>query len=173
MTGHEADRPDDGISAEEFKAVFRRHAGGVAVITAQGPAGPIGFTATSVISLSVDPAYLAFSVNALSSSRGVIETAGTVVVNILSSDQTAMADRFASPARDRFADLPTTLLPNGDVVLTGCTAWVQGRVERNIDVGNSLLVVVRAVAAGLGTKTWPLVYVDRAYHRLSEDTRFS
>lgn len=163
--------PEEGVTAEQYKAVFRRHAGGVAVVTAVGPQGPIGFTATSVISLSVDPAYLAFSVNAASASRRVIEVAGSVVVNILSGDQSAVANRFATPAQDRFAGLPTGVLPGGDVVLTGSAAWAQGRVEQRVEVGNSMLVVVRVLDAGLGRETSPLVYADRAYHTLSEASR--
>ncbi|MEA5154350.1 flavin reductase family protein [Raineyella sp.] len=171
MTGLEEGARDDGVSVEDFKAVFRRHAGGVAVVTALGPDGPIGFTATSVISLSVDPAYLAFSVNAHSSALPVIEIADSVVVNVLSADQAAVADRFASRTQDRFAGPEIRVLPTGDVVLTGSTGWVQGRIEQRVHVGNSLLVVVRALTAGLGQHTWPLVYVDRTYHRLGEDTR--
>lgn len=163
--------PDEGVTAEQFKAVFRRHAGGVAVVTAVGPQGPIGFTATSVISLSVDPAYLAFSVNAASASRRVIEQAGSVVVNILSGDQAEVANRFASPAQDRFAGLLTGRLPGGDVVLTGSVAWAQGRVEQRVEVGNSLLVVCRVVDAGLGRQGSPLVYADRAYHALGDASR--
>ena len=36
------------ITADEFKAAFRNHPGGVAVITADAGNGPVGLTATSV-----------------------------------------------------------------------------------------------------------------------------
>lgn len=171
MADEHAREPGEGISAEDFKAVFRRHAGGVTVVTAVGPDGPIGFTATSVISLSVDPPYLAFSVNAASSSRRVIEAAGSVVVNFLSAQQAGVANRFATPAQDRFAGLQTAVLATGDVVLTDSTAWAQGRVEQRVEVGNSMLVVVRVLDSGLGKMSSPLVYVDRAYHTLSDASR--
>ena len=38
------------LSAEDFKTVFRGHPGGVAVITADSPDGPVALTATSVAS---------------------------------------------------------------------------------------------------------------------------
>lgn len=44
-----------GLSAEEFKLAFRNHAAGVSVITAEGAAGPVGLTATSVFSVSATP----------------------------------------------------------------------------------------------------------------------
>ncbi len=50
------------LSAEEYKAVFRRHPAGVAVVTLVDPVTRelVGFTATSVISVSADPPVLAF-----------------------------------------------------------------------------------------------------------------
>lgn len=42
-------------SPDLLRSVFRRHAAGVAVITAQDATGPVGFTATSLSSVSADP----------------------------------------------------------------------------------------------------------------------
>ncbi|MEU0600444.1 flavin reductase family protein, partial [Streptomyces sp. NPDC006393] len=39
-------------SPDLLRSVFRRHAAGVAVITALDEAGPVGFTATSLTSVS-------------------------------------------------------------------------------------------------------------------------
>lgn len=57
------------LTAQELKAIFRRHAAAVAVVTLQGPAGPAGFTATSVISVSATPPHLAFSIPVLHHTR--------------------------------------------------------------------------------------------------------
>lgn len=49
-----------GITA--FKQAFRRHAAGVAIITARGPEGrPVGFTATSLASLAATPPLATFN----------------------------------------------------------------------------------------------------------------
>lgn len=164
---------DDGAASADFRAVFRRHAAGVAVVTTIGPHGPVGFTATSVSSVSVEPPYLVFSVNSTSSSRPAIETATSVVVNFLSADQSELANRFAAPAQDRFAGIPRDVLPTGDVVLAGALGWIQGNIEHRIDVAGSQVVVVRALRTGLGPLQYPLVYVNHAYHRLSDDTRLT
>ena len=47
---------------ELLKAAFRRHATGVALVTASGPDGPVGLTASSVASVSTRPPALSFSV---------------------------------------------------------------------------------------------------------------
>jgi hypothetical protein len=43
-----------GMGADEFKSAFRNHPAGVAVITADAGYGPVGLTATSVISVSAE-----------------------------------------------------------------------------------------------------------------------
>lgn len=163
------DPPD--ISAEEFKAVFRHHPAGVAVVTLRAPAGPVGFTATSVISVSADPPILAFSLAATSSSRFAVEDAASLVVNFLAADQRHVAASFARRGVDRFAGTTWAPLPTGEPVLEGATAWVRGLVEDRIPVGDSLLVIVRAVRASRGDTDGPLTYVDRTYHRLGEHSR--
>ena len=57
------------LDADQFRAIFRQHPAGVAVVTLVAEDGrPVGFTATSVISVSADPPLVAFSINTTSSS---------------------------------------------------------------------------------------------------------
>ena len=61
------DTETGGLSADEFKAAFRQHPSGIAVITADAGSGPVAMTASSVFSVSADPPVLVFSVSAMSS----------------------------------------------------------------------------------------------------------
>lgn len=45
----------DMLSADDFKSAFRNHPAGVSVVTADPGDGPVGLTATSVISVSANP----------------------------------------------------------------------------------------------------------------------
>lgn len=158
-----------GVTPEQFKRVFRHHPAGVAVITLRGAEGPVGFTATSVISVSADPPVLAFSLAATSSSRPAVESAESVVVNFLAADQKEVARQFARRGVDRFAGVDWCPLPSGEPVIHGTTAWIRGEVEARIPVGDSLLVTLRAVLAHRREHPDPLVYVGRTYHRLPTD----
>ncbi|MGQ4336108.1 flavin reductase family protein, partial [Streptomyces hayashii] len=64
--------PDLGLprlaSPDLLRSVFRRHAAGVAVITASGGTGPVGFTATSLSSVSAEPPMLSFGIGTGASS---------------------------------------------------------------------------------------------------------
>jgi flavin reductase (DIM6/NTAB) family NADH-FMN oxidoreductase RutF len=148
--------------------VFRNHPAGVAVVTLRGPLGPVGFTATSVSSVSEAPPVLVFSLAASSSSRPALEQASSVVVNFLADDQQDVAEMFARRGVDRFANVPWKSLPTREPSLHGVTAWVYGEIDERVPVGDSLLVTVRAVHAERRRGSRPLVYLDRTYLRLGE-----
>jgi len=159
------------LTAEEYKAVFRRHPAGVAVVTLVDPVQRtlVGFTATSVISVSASPPILAFSVLATSSSWPALSHAPTVVVNFLGFEQVAASQRFATSGVDRFDGVPFHQLATGEPVLDGALTWVRGVVAQRVPVGESFLVTVHAVESDSSREGTPLIYHDRAYHALSGD----
>jgi flavin reductase (DIM6/NTAB) family NADH-FMN oxidoreductase RutF len=94
----------DMLSADDFKSAFRNHPAGVAVITADIGAGPVGLTATSVISVSANPPLVVFSLSSASSSTPTVKMAETVVIHLLGAEQIDLAKNFATSGIDRFAD---------------------------------------------------------------------
>ncbi|NMR20321.1 flavin reductase family protein [Cellulomonas fimi] len=158
------------LSGDEFKQVFRRHPAGVAVVTLvePGTARPVGFTATSVISVSAQPPILAFSIASTSSSWPALRESSTVVVNFLGSSQAELSGRFATHGIDRFDGTPWAHLATGEPVLHGSLTWVRGRVLQRIPVGDSYLVTVRALSSDVSAAGSPLIYHDRAYRRLGD-----
>lgn len=155
------------LAREEFTAVFRQHPAGVAVVTLLDGDRPVGFTATSVISVSAEPPIFAFSINNTSSSWPALERAERVTANLLAEDQRAVSTTFATSGIDRFAEVEWEQLPSGDAVLTGVAGRISGRVLQRVPAGSSHLVLVEADAAEVGGRE-PLVYRNRVYHQLLE-----
>lgn len=109
-----------------FKAAFRRYPTGVAVITATGPGGPVGLTASSVASVSVEPPALSFSVMGTRSARAIVE-APSFVVNMLGPGHATLAHDFAHAGRPRFTpEQGWDVLPTGEPVLAGALATLRG-----------------------------------------------
>jgi flavin reductase (DIM6/NTAB) family NADH-FMN oxidoreductase RutF len=160
------------LGAAAFKGVFRQHPAGVVVITTTVGERPVGFTATSLISVSADPPLLAFSVDAASSAWRAMADASTLVVNFLTADQADVSARFATSGIDRFATTDWWELPTGEPVLAGTGAWVRGEILQRTPVGRSVLVSVLARESGTAEtpRTSPLVYHDRRYHGIGEHT---
>lgn len=154
----------DWVTAESFKAVFRRHPAGVAVITLAVGEQLVGLTATSVISVSADPPILAFSIDAGSASWPALAVADTLVINFLAASQVDLSARFATKGIDRFADGGWTLLLTGEPVIDGSAAWIRGEIIHRTPVGRSFLVSVLALETHQAEPVVPLVYHDRSYH---------
>lgn len=165
---------EDMLSADEFKAAFRNHPAGVAVVTADAGDGPVGLTATSVISVSANPALLVFSLSAFSSTAPALARAETLVVHLLGADQMALAKTFATSGIDRFADTSSwSRLVTGEPVLNGAPTWLRGRIVDRMQAGDSTVVAVQVLQASVAepapdAETSPLIYHNRSWHRLSE-----
>ena len=166
------------LTADEFKALFRGHPGGVAVITAYGEHGPVALTATSVSSVSAEPPLLIFSISALSSATPIIADAETIVVHLLDADDLHLAKLGATSGADRFADHSAwTRLPSGEPVYHGVRAWVRCRIVNRMDAGGSTVIAAHAMQASIGRDVDPgeagnaLVHHNRTWHRLGEHSR--
>ncbi|MFI2363492.1 flavin reductase family protein [Promicromonospora sp. NPDC019610] len=170
-----AQQDEPQLSPDEFKTVFRNHPAGVAVVALLHEDRPVGFTATSVISVSAAPPLLAFSLASTSSSWPAISEASTLAVSFLADHQDDVSARFATSGIDRFADGGWTPLPTGEPVIDGAVSWFRARVVQRTPIGDSYLVSLRALAsslteAGGEPAASPLVYKNRAYHRIGDDT---
>lgn len=166
---------DTGLGPDEFKRAFRNHAAGVAVITADAGDGPVGLTATSVFSVSAEPALLVFSISAQSSSAPTLLRAEHVVVHLLAEGQLDLAQLCATSGVDRFAD-PTiwTRLITGEPYFPAAHAWIRGRVVDTMSAGKSTIVAVQALQAQVPEDdAAPLVYHNRTWHSLGEGSRLT
>lgn len=130
------------VSADDYRAVLRRHPAGVVVITLMSETGPVGFTATSFASLSLDPPLVSFNITHTSSSVAALRNAPAVAVHLLSEDQLALARRFSASADQRFADPASwRRLATGEPLLTGTATWLRATLSQLIPAGDSTLVI--------------------------------
>lgn len=174
--GHET-----GIDSEDFKAAFRNHPAGVAVITADAGDGPVAMTATSVFSVSAVPPLLVFSASELSSATPTLRAAETVVVHLLGVDQLQLAVLASTSGIDRFADRSIwSRLPTGEPYFPAVHAWIRARVVNKLEAGTSTVFVLLAIESMAppggspeadAAQAEPLVYHNRTWHRLDGESR--
>ncbi|MBW5483813.1 flavin reductase family protein [Streptomyces bambusae] len=160
-------------SPELLRSVFRQHAAGVAVITAVDGVRPVGFTATSLNSVSADPPLLSFSIGTGSSSWPAIAASDHLGVHILAEEQHELAGLFARSGADRFGDRTGWRPgPEGVPVLDGVLAWLVCRVVARVPAGEHRVVIAEAVAGhSLGdgrTEGRPLLYHQGRFNALRD-----
>ena len=158
-----------GAGATAYRAALRRHPAGVAVITMASLDGPVGFTATSLASLSLDPPLVSFNITHTSSSMAALRRAGSLIIHILDERQVPLAQRFAGSAELRFAD-PTlwTTLDTGEPLLHDTPTWLRTEPRQLLDIGDSTLVVGFVTDAHCAPEhrdgpSSPLIYHSGAY----------
>jgi len=181
---HEVDRGGDRgpasmpqtISPSALKDAFRHHAAGVAVITADVGDGPIAITISSLTSVSADPAIVLCSVASTTGTGRDMARAATIVVHLLDGDDLGLAVTCATPGSDRFVDEESwERLPSGEPSFTAPRIRLRGSVVRREVFGESTILVI-AVLDVIGDVTrdvspGALVYHDRAWHVLGEESR--
>ena len=157
------------VRPEALRQAFRRHAAGVTVVTLAGPAGPVGFTATSVASLSAQPPLLSFSLATTSSSAPAMLEAETLVVHLLSSGQEELARRFSTRGVDRFAPpVRWKTLATGEPLLSDVPVWLRARIQHRIATGESYLVIAEVLESRVDRADEPLVYHDGHYGTVTD-----
>jgi len=154
-------------SAEEafegtFKEMFRRHAAGVAIITANYNGVPYGFTATSVASLSAKPPRFTFNMARTSSSWPAVANSAYIGVHMLGLENQELAERFAR-ARNRFEGDHWALGPHEVPILKDVSGWLIGKIQMRLSFENNAVVVVEVVAGEVGEHGAPLLYHGGSY----------
>ncbi|MZD09640.1 flavin reductase [Streptomyces sp. SID5785] len=151
-----------------LRSVFRQHAAGVAVVTAAG-AAPVGFTATSVTSVSAAPPVISFGIGLGASSWPTVAEAEYVGIHILGEHQADLAATFARSGADRFG-APTrwTEGPHGVPVLDDVLAWLVCRVVARVPAGDHRIVLAEAVAGDPAGAGRPLLYHQGRFNALRD-----
>lgn len=155
------------ISGAHVRDVFRNTANSVWVITSAWDGEPVGYTAITVNSVSVDPPMVTFNVGRASSSLNTISRSLRFAAHLLADGETAAAQRFASDAKLRFADRSTwTWHEDGLPALrSGVLARLAGDIVNLSHAGDNLLVLGRLENIDIRPGQ-PLVYHQGAYRTL-------
>lgn len=124
-----------------LRRAFGSYLTGVTVVTALGPTGPVGFTANSFTSVSLNPPLLLVCPGNHLSSFAVFEQASHFAVNILAEGQEALATLFARPTPDRFAQCRWHPDPAGVPLLAGCVARFSCATHQCLRAGDHLVLI--------------------------------
>jgi flavin reductase (DIM6/NTAB) family NADH-FMN oxidoreductase RutF len=161
------------VTASDFRNAMRQLTGGVSVITAGKGRDISGMTVTSVSSLSVDPPSLIVSLNRESSSWPLVKRYGVFGVNILTSDQIDIADRFTGKGglkgADRFGGARWTTRASGVPLLADALAAIDCEVEDVIERHSHAIVIGRVLDVAVSTRTAALAYWQGRYVAIGQD----
>ncbi len=133
---------DRSVDSRQFRTALGSFATGVTIVTTRAPDGaPIGLTANSFNSLSLDPPMVLWALSKNSLSRDAFAKAEYFAVNILASDQQSLADLFATRGAEKFSGLHCDTGLGGIPLLRGCSAVFECKTSYQYEGGDHVIFV--------------------------------
>lgn len=146
------------IDPLEFRKTLGCFTTGVTVITTRSGEGePIGVTANSFNSVSLDPPLVLWSLARKSRSLEAFEAATHWAVHILSESQEGLSNRFARSGEDKFSGIEVEQGVADTPLFPGCTARLQCRTMFKYEGGDHVIFVGEVVDFERSEEP-PLVY---------------
>lgn len=151
------------LDTRALRNAFGSFMTGVTVVTSYDKDGqPIGFTANSFTSVSLDPPMVLVCLANTSQNYDALVSADGFAVNILAETQTDVSNTFARPVEDRFATVNWQEGPEGSPVIAGVSAWFDCTMHKTVEAGDHV-ILIGTVAAFEDTTKPGLGYVRGAY----------
>lgn len=137
-------------TAPDFRDALGRFATGVTVITALTDDGqPIGITANSFASVSLDPALVLWSPAKASSRYEIFKNAQHFAIHVLNADQANVCKAFVKDGA-AFDGLDTLINDDGVTLINGCLARFECTQDAVHDAGDHSIIVGRVSRAAVG-----------------------
>lgn len=126
----------------ELRDAFGSFMTGVTVVTtAKDDGTPLGFTANSFSSVSLDPALLLVSIAKTSSNYNNFSNINHFAINILAEEQKDISNTFARPSEDRFANIAWKMSEQNNPIIQNVTAWFDCTLHQVVDAGDHAILI--------------------------------
>lgn len=140
---------------------------GVTVVTTLDEAGrPVGLTANSFSSVSLDPPLILFCLARSSSNLERFQRAEHFAINVLHIGQQPMSGAFARSSAERFDGVTWETWDTGAPILSGSLASFECATHQVVEAGDHLVFIGRVTRARFEPRRDPLLYFRGRYRRL-------
>jgi flavin reductase (DIM6/NTAB) family NADH-FMN oxidoreductase RutF len=149
-----------------LRHVFGAFPSGVAAVAALVDGVPVGITASSFTSVSLDPPLVSVCIGHSSSTWPRLRTADRLGLSILSDAQERAGRQLAGKGVDRFAELPWRATMDGAVLLDGASGWLETSIDLEVPAGDHDIVVLRVHDLDADHDVSPLVFHASRFRRI-------
>ena len=136
-----------------MKQVNRQFVTGVTVVTAMDGGTPRGLAVNAFSSISLDPATVMVCVQRTSSTHDCLFLAEHLAINILSTDQLDVVQRFATKSDDKFAGLDWEPGPFGSPLIARSSAQMEVQIRERLQASTHTVFICRVVHAAVEDRT--------------------
>lgn len=130
------------IDTRELRNALSNFATGVTIVTTRDDAGrPVGMTASSFNSVSMEPPLILWSVTKTAHSAPIFKAATHFAVHVLAASQMSLSNRFARSGADKFEAVEYQTNSNGVPLLPGALTRFQCRTWSVYEGGDHWIIV--------------------------------
>lgn len=157
------------FTEREFRHAMGQFCTGVVVVTGMSQGVPLGFSAQSFTSVSLDPPLVAICPSRRSNSWPRLRAAGHFGINVLGADQKEVCSRFARSGCDKFADRIWTPGRSGAPMLEGVLSFIDCQLEAEHAAGDHTIAIGRVIDLRLlDPERAPLLFFRGLYGAFDE-----
>jgi flavin reductase (DIM6/NTAB) family NADH-FMN oxidoreductase RutF/pimeloyl-ACP methyl ester carboxylesterase len=157
----------DGSDVRTLRDALGCFATGVTIVTSLDDSGkPIGLTANSFTSVSLDPPLLLVCLARTSNSLSTLEKRDNFAVNVLHIGQQPTSALFARKDDERFTLTPCENWETGVPIIKGSLSSFECRRHATFDGGDHLILVGRVLRVRFEPRRDPLLFFRGRYRRL-------
>ncbi|MFC7394133.1 flavin reductase family protein [Scopulibacillus cellulosilyticus] len=154
------------MDQRQFRDISGSFATGVTVITTKSECGhPIGMTANSFTSLSLNPPLILFNIAKSSSLYDAFMKSNIFAVNILSAEQENLSRQFSKKNIDRFEGIGYEEDVTGSPILKDVLGYFDCVVKSRYDGGDHT-IIIGETKNGAVKDGDPLIFYRGKYARL-------
>ena len=147
------------FSTREFRSALGMFATGVTIVTTRMADGtPVGLTANSFNSVSLEPPLVLWSLSRAAASLPVFQAGSHYAIHVLAADQKALAERFASKSSDRWQGVQTSEGAGGAPLIAGAAATFECFNRSRYDEGDHVIFVGEVERCAWRADATPLLF---------------
>jgi flavin reductase (DIM6/NTAB) family NADH-FMN oxidoreductase RutF len=153
------------VDPEHLRALLSRHPSGVCVVTVATGEQKLGLTIGSLVSLSLDPPLVGFSVSREAAMHELLREAGGCAVSLLAAGQEWLAQHFAMgvPPIAMWHKVGMEAGANGAPLLVGALGWLECTLKQEVAAGTHTFFVCEVRRVELGEDAPALVRIRGEY----------
>lgn len=156
-----------GFDHRALRDAYGKFATGVTIVTTKTPDGPVGITANSFSTVSLDPPLVLWALGTHSRRFPAFAACQHYAIHVLSAGQADMCSRFARSGSD-FDGLGTETNAEGIPLLPNVLARFECEIANRFEGGDHAILLGRVLrmTARAGD---PLIFARGRYGRMAED----
>lgn len=153
------------VEQDELRELLGRYPSGVSVLTVDAGGQRLGLTIGSLVSLSLDPPLVGFSISREAAMHELLREAGGCALSFLAAGQDWLAQHFARgvPPIAMWHGIATEPGAKGAPLLVGALGWIECALRDEVPAGTHTFFICTVERIELGVDAPPLVRVRGEY----------